>query len=154
MTALRLREAARVIVLDEHDRVLLRYEEHGRRFWATPGGSLEPGEDHQTAARREVREELGIPDLELGPQLAERRQDHLVGRELVRQVERYFIARVQVGTADPSHATQPDQIRAWRWWPLEELRTSDQTIYPASLAALVDAYLTRGAPQRPVTLTG
>ncbi|MFF0250787.1 NUDIX domain-containing protein [Streptosporangium sandarakinum] len=55
-----LRHAARVITLDEHDRVLLlRYDENGG-FWATPGGSLEPDEDHYSAAVREVREELGL----------------------------------------------------------------------------------------------
>lgn len=29
--------------------------------WSVPKGLLEPGEDHQTAARREFTEELGVP---------------------------------------------------------------------------------------------
>ncbi|MFI6990377.1 NUDIX domain-containing protein [Nonomuraea wenchangensis] len=48
--------AARVIALDDDKRVLLRCEENGG-FWATPGGSLDNGEDHTTALRRELREE-------------------------------------------------------------------------------------------------
>jgi 8-oxo-dGTP pyrophosphatase MutT (NUDIX family) len=63
-----LREAARAIVLDADDRVmLLRYDEEGG-FWATPGGSLEDGEDHATATLRELSEELGIDEkaVELG----------------------------------------------------------------------------------------
>jgi 8-oxo-dGTP pyrophosphatase MutT (NUDIX family) len=62
-----LREAARAIVLDPDDRVmLLRYDENGG-FWATPGGSLEPGETHRQAVTRELREELGIQHVTLLP---------------------------------------------------------------------------------------
>ncbi|MDX3761929.1 hypothetical protein ACWDBO_54330 [Streptomyces mirabilis] len=42
-----LREAARAIVMDADDRVLLlRYDEN-QGFWATPGGSLKRGEPRQ-----------------------------------------------------------------------------------------------------------
>ncbi|MFI9307365.1 NUDIX hydrolase [Streptomyces triculaminicus] len=41
-----------MVALDDQDRArLLRYDEHGG-VWATPGGSLDEGEDHETAARR------------------------------------------------------------------------------------------------------
>ena len=40
-----LRPAARGIVLDRDDRILLlRIEHEDRTVWATPGGGLEPGE--------------------------------------------------------------------------------------------------------------
>ncbi|WP_371778393.1 NUDIX hydrolase [Streptosporangium subroseum] len=148
-----LRHAARVITLDERDRLLLlRYEENGG-FWATPGGSLEPGEDHHSAALREVREELGVSDVTLGPELAVRSKDHLVGGQPVRQVERYYAARVHADDVDPEHATQPDDIRAWRWWTLAELATSDQTVYPIGLGDLIAGYLRDGAPAKPLELT-
>ncbi|MFF0249945.1 NUDIX hydrolase [Streptosporangium sandarakinum] len=148
-----LRRAARVITLDEHDRVLLlRYDENGG-FWATPGGSLEPDEDHHSAAVREVREELGVTAVAVGPELAVRSKDHLVGGQPVRQVERYFVARVHAGDIDPARASQPDEIRAWRWWTLEELLAGDQTVYPAGLGDLIAGYLRDGAPNRPLQLT-
>src|SRR4051812_35255591 len=99
-----LREAARAVLLDADDRVLLlRYDENGE-FWATPGGSLENGEDHATATVRELGEELGIDEkaIELGPQLAERSKDHKVGGHEVRQVERYFLTRVSAADVDPA----------------------------------------------------
>ncbi|MDN3028422.1 NUDIX domain-containing protein [Streptomyces sp. S.PB5] len=99
-----LREAARFIVLDEDDRILLlRYDENGG-FWATPGGSLEDtdGGDHAAAVLREMSEELGVDQeaIELGTQLAERSKDHLVGGHQVRQAEKYFLARVPAAAID------------------------------------------------------
>lgn len=59
------RPAAGVLISDG-DRVLLirRGADPGRGRWDVPGGFLEPGETAAAAARREIREELG---LELGP---------------------------------------------------------------------------------------
>lgn len=149
-----LREAARAILLDADDRVLLlRYDENGG-FWATPGGSLEPGEDDTAATLRELHEELGIDEqaVELGVQLAERTKDHLVGGHQVRQVEKYFLARASSSAVDPSRATQPDNIREYRWWTLSDLRHATETVYPAGLADLVALVSDGHTPRHPVVL--
>lgn len=55
-----MRVAAYAVVTDDDDRVLLARWTEGRRIaWTMPGGGLEPGEDPEDAARREVREETG-----------------------------------------------------------------------------------------------
>lgn len=149
-----LREAARAIVLDAADRVmLLRYDEEGG-FWATPGGSLEDGEDHATATLRELREELGIDEkaVELGAQLAERSKDHLVGGRLVRQVEKYFLTRVSAADVDPARASQTDNICEARWWTASDLRGATETVYPVGLADLVEAVVEGRTPALPVVL--
>src|SRR5215472_16714927 len=67
-SALPVRLAARVILLDPGDRVLLmRYDDPppGGRHWATPGGGLDPGEDYPEAALRELAEETGWTDIPL-----------------------------------------------------------------------------------------
>lgn len=152
MTAPALREAARAVVLDPDDRVmLLRYDENGG-FWATPGGSLEPGEDHQQAVIRELREELGVGDVELGPHLATRTKDHQVAGRDVRQAERYYLARVRPENVQPQSAANPDNIREWRWWSLAELTATSQTVYPAGLTELLRGVLASGAPPAPLML--
>lgn len=55
-----LRVAAYAVVIDADHRILLAHWNEGRRAaWTMPGGGLEPGEDPERAARREVREETG-----------------------------------------------------------------------------------------------
>ncbi|CAL9672535.1 RNA pyrophosphohydrolase (plasmid) [Streptomyces sp. enrichment culture] len=151
-----LREAARAILLDPDGRVLLlRYDENGG-FWATPGGSLEPGEDGITAMLRELHEELGINEkaVELGVQLAERSKDHLVGGRQVRQVEKYFLVRVGAAVVDPARASQPDNIREYRWWTVPDLRRAKETVHPSGLADLAVAVTEGRTPGVPVVLAG
>ena len=67
---LRERHAARVLLFDQNDRVLLiRGREPGNpaTFWFTPGGGLDPGEDDLDGARRELREETGLTEVDFGP---------------------------------------------------------------------------------------
>lgn len=55
-----MRVAAYAVITDDHGRVLLAHWNEGRHAaWTLPGGGLEPGEDPERAARREVREETG-----------------------------------------------------------------------------------------------
>jgi 8-oxo-dGTP pyrophosphatase MutT (NUDIX family) len=101
---IRERAAARVILLDEQDRVLLfEYDDpnyinplmpDSSRFWCTPGGGINPGETIEDAARRELWEEIGLTDVFLGPMIATLRGDLLVQGELVRHVNHILVARV------------------------------------------------------------
>jgi 8-oxo-dGTP diphosphatase len=55
-----MRVAAYAVIIDDDARVLLARWTEGRRVsWTLPGGGLEPGEDPEVAARREVLEETG-----------------------------------------------------------------------------------------------
>ncbi|MGI5488051.1 NUDIX hydrolase [Microtetraspora malaysiensis] len=152
MPTTRVRDAARVIILDEANRILLMcYGEDDEVYWGTPGGALEPGETHVQAAVRELSEELGI-EAEIGAEVATREKDHLILGEHVRQVERYFIAQIPAQDVEQGHATDTDNILCWEWWELSELDSTNQTVYPAGLADLVMQYLTDGAPDLPIVL--
>ena len=92
----RLRRAGRVIVLDPQDRVLLFRYDNGPpngRHWSTPGGGLNDGEDYAAGARRELAEETGWTDVPVGPEVYERTQVMGHADAIVRQHERFFLAR-------------------------------------------------------------
>jgi len=66
----RIVEVAAGVLVDRAGRVLLaRRPDHGHQggLWEFPGGKLEPGEDPETALKRELDEELGIEPLEFRP---------------------------------------------------------------------------------------
>ncbi|WP_083982802.1 NUDIX hydrolase [Actinomadura hibisca] len=134
-----LRHAARALPLDPRGRILLVHIAEADGFWATPGGSLEDGEDHHTALRRELAEELGLrPDaFQIGDLIATRSSDHLVAQQPVRQVEHYYLVRLTSMSFDTGDATQPDNIVGYRWWTTAELRHTDEVVYPHGLAELL-----------------
>ena len=140
---LRLRRAGRVIVLDPEDRVLLfRYDDGppNGRHWCTPGGGLNEGEDYRAGARRELAEETGWADLPLGPEVYEQTRTMEFANAIVRQHERFFLARVgvagrELGEVAAMHVS--DGIAAWHWWTLPELDVTDEVIWPPRLADLI-----------------
>jgi ADP-ribose pyrophosphatase YjhB (NUDIX family) len=149
---LRLRRAGRVIVLDPDDRVLLfRYDEGppNGRHWSTPGGGLNDGEDYAAEARRELAEETGWTDVRLGREVYERTHTMEYADAIVRQHERFFLARVGaacrgLGQVAAMHAS--DGIAAWRWWTLAEMESTQEVIWPAGLADLIRRVI---RPDRP-----
>ncbi len=51
----------RVVILDEHRRILMVKQHHeGKDIWMVPGGGIEDGENAEQAAVREVKEETGL----------------------------------------------------------------------------------------------
>ena len=153
------RFAARVVVLDPDQRVLLfnwANRKQGTNWWATPGGGLEEGETPKAAGIRELVEEAGIvvDDLE-GPLW---RSSHFFrsGEDLVNQYETFFLARVGSDTVstDGFDAFESAIALGHRWWPLEEMAASPEAIYPRGLSRLVGDVLRDGVPEKALAIRG
>ena len=152
---MRLRQAARAVVLDPSDRILLvRFQFPARTVWATPGGGVDAGETHEQAIVRELAEEAGLEEVELGPWIWTR--THVFPFESGRwdgQQERYVLVRTPA--FEPAPRFTPDQlaaefVTAVRWWTQAELAAAEELFAPRRLPELVAALLREGAPGEPV----
>lgn len=146
------REAARVLLLDPADRVLLiaHVPAAGRRVWTAPGGGLRPGEDHEAAARRELAEELGLA-VELGPWIWSRRETFAYRGVWIDQAERWYLARSDGLEAAAAPLNDPGTTVA-RWWRLAELATTSEDLAPRELHRHVTALLAGGPPPAPIRI--
>lgn len=145
------RQAARVVLLDPDDRVLLvsHAPDATRRVWTAPGGGLEPGEAPEAGALRELAEEIGV-DVPIGPWVWRRRVTFSFRSVWIDQDERWFLART-AHRIDPADAPLDDAgAVAARWWSVEDLRATDQDIAPAALAHHLAILLRDGPPPHPV----
>lgn len=138
---LRLRPAARLIVIDPETRALMfRYDVPGRDpFWVTAGGECEPGESFEDAARRELFEETGIT-AEPGPQIARMTPEFItVEGEPVQADERFFLVRVAKAQIDTSGHTETELalMTQHRWFTLAELEDWHEAIFPVELANMI-----------------
>lgn len=146
------RRGARVIVLDEHDRVLLvrghDADQPDRSWWFTLGGGIDPGESARDAAIREVREESGVvldPAQVVGPVFTRSAVFDFFSAHC-RQDEEIFLARVPstAFVAEDRSGWTPlelDVIDELRWWSLPELARVEIEVFPEGLAALVEPLL-------------
>lgn len=143
-----VRTAARVLLLDPAGRVLLVKGGDPARpeagtWWITPGGGLEPGEDARTAAMREAFEETGHRIAGLDGPVARRSSVFPFDGRLIEQREQYFVAHVPAFKPTTGGWTELERraLTELRWWTVEELRATVETVYPESLADLVAAQL-------------
>ncbi|WP_436845098.1 NUDIX hydrolase [Streptomyces cinerochromogenes] len=153
-----LRKVARVVLLDPEDRILLL---HGHEpgdpaddWWFTPGGGLEGTETREEAALRELAEETGITDVELGPVLWRRRCSFPFAGRRWDQDEWYYLARTTQTATAATGLTELERrsVAGARWWTCQELTRAHETVYPTRLAELLRTLLVEGPPAGPMTL--
>jgi TDG/mug DNA glycosylase family protein len=134
------REAVRAICIDADGRVLLTRFGHPvtlEAWWATVGGGVDPGESDEQALRRELREEAGLVDFDIGPVVHTREHTFPWDRRLLHQQERFYLVRVEAHEPAPTIDVAAEGVTEVRWWTAAELADPPETIVPAELGELV-----------------
>ncbi|MGH9133305.1 MAG: NUDIX domain-containing protein [Ilumatobacteraceae bacterium] len=152
---LRIRQAVRAVLLDPSDRVLLaRYDFPTAVVWALPGGGVEADEEPVGALRRELAEELGLVDVEVGPHVWNRL--HVIPMLDGRwdgQADQVHLVRTEAFTPEPQigwERLNAEYVYELRWWSLDEVLASDARFAPRLLGEHLDRLLAAGPPDAPI----
>ena len=135
------RHAVRVAILDPDRSIfLLRYDnEEVGVHWAMPGGGIEEGETELEAAQREILEETGWTDVEIGAHIWSWEHDFTHGGKAIHQFETILLGSGPRREPEGDLAAQVNEfILEWRWWSPDELRRCPDALWPPDLSALLD----------------
>jgi 8-oxo-dGTP pyrophosphatase MutT (NUDIX family) len=156
------RVTARVLLVDAQGRLLLmRFRtEHPapalNHGWLTPGGGVDEGETLAQAAARELGEEIGLTVSadDLGAAVAYTAGYANLGWATGVFRDDFFFLRVDSPDIDTTRmqALERSHHVGHRWWTLDELASTTETVYPFGLAGLVSELIAGRVPSEPVEL--
>jgi 8-oxo-dGTP pyrophosphatase MutT (NUDIX family) len=149
---MQVRQTVRILLFDPSSRLLLMRVNNpslsdpalrgAESLWATIGGRLEAGEDHFSAALRELREETGIDQSSLasvGPKVWFGEQVLTVNQEQTLFCETFIVVRTTAAELHFEEQTAEEKrvIREMRWWTVEDIMKTEDTIVPYVLRQLI-----------------
>jgi 8-oxo-dGTP pyrophosphatase MutT (NUDIX family) len=139
------RTAARVLLIDEADRILLFHgidpADPTDEYWVTPGGGLDPGESPAQGAARELFEETGlrVDPADLGEPVFRNVVEFSFDGRAYRQEQDFYLLRIPSWEVDTSNFDETERLAMddHRWWTVAELAATSEAFYPETLPEIV-----------------
>lgn len=155
------RQASRVVLLSRDQRVLLIRSldpaDATKPHWLEiPGGGIDPGESSAAAAAREVREEVGITEVEIGPVVWTQYVEFSFGGYDFEQDEVIHVAWTdQTDVIDPQGLEYLEALafQGAKWWTREEVEASDEPFLPPGLPQLIGRLFDGDLPDPPIDIS-
>ena len=154
------RPAARVVLLDREGRIFLMrasdpLDPYKPAWWEIPGGGVGWGEDPADAAQRELYEETGISDVEMGPCIWVQQVEFDFAGYHFDSDERIYVAWCDGGEWRPTHleALEAAAFEGAEWWALGDLLASEEMMLPERLREFLPAIVAGDLPEPPVDIS-
>ena len=153
------RPAARVVLLDRQQRVFLINgrdpADHSKPPWLEiPGGGIDPGEDSARAVARELYEETGIEDAEIGPVVWRQHVQFEFGGIHFDSNEKIHVAWCDGGEWRPRHLEflEAAAFSGADWWSLDELMVSTKPVLPTRMREFLPDLVAGKLPNEPIDI--
>lgn len=154
------RQAARVVVLDRQGRIFLidgrDPADPTKTPWLEiPGGGIDPGEDSAVAVARELYEETGIADAEIGPVVWTQQVQFTFGGLFFDSDERIHVAWCDGGEWRPRHLEwlEAAAFTGASWWTLPDLLASPKPVLPERMREFVPDLVAGRVPETPIDIS-
>ena len=151
-----IRISARALLINPEGQILLLktnpdvFDPSGKiksPYWITPGGGVEFNETPAQAIAREVYEECGIDNLDIGPMVWFWEHVLVIGGIPTQLQDHFFVIRTVNSrvSIDGMNLYEREDFREYRWWKAEEIQSSTDIFAPPGLGQLLEDLLMRGS---------